>query len=429
MHDHLTGLINRSGFEQALNQAIEECQSLNTKHALFYMDLDKFKIVNDSCGHNAGDDLLKAVCEIFEKHIRKGSDVLARVGGDEFSLILKNCSLKKAEAIGNNICKAVEQYRFHWDNNTFSIGVSIGIAQIDNNTGSFRDIISRADSACYIAKERGRGQVVTIQTDDKDLKVLTGETQIASEIVDHLDNDKFILFCQPILNLKDNSKKQFEVLLRMTDKNGVNISPDKFISSAERYDLMARIDQWVIKNTFKTLSENINFLNNLKTCTININSNSLKDETFLNYIENQFKLFDMPAAKICFEITEATTLSNTTQANLFIQHVHKLGCTVALDDFVCNSSSFSHIKNIKIDYLKIHGDFFKDITHNPVNRAMANSVNEIAHILNIKTIAEHIEDDSSLNEAVSIGIDYAQGINIDKPAALIDFCRAADDAS
>jgi len=422
MHDHLTGLINRTGFELSLNQAIEECRNLNTKHALFYMDLDKFKIVNDSCGHNAGDDLLKAVCEIFERHTRKDSDVLARVGGDEFSLILKNCSIEKAESIGNDICKAVEQYRFHWENNSYSIGVSIGIVQINNHTANLRDIISKADSACYIAKEHGRGRVHTIHTDDRELRIITGETQIASEIVDHLDNDKFVLFCQPITNLHNSSKNQFEILLRMTDKNGDNISPDKFISSAERYDLMTRIDQWVIKNTFKILSENLIFLETLSSCTININGNSLKDEPFLKYIEKQLKQFKIPTSKICFEITETTTLSNTTQANLFIQHVHQLGCSVALDDFVCNSSSFSHIKNIKIDYLKIHGDFFKNITHNPVNRAMANSINEIAHILNIKTIAEHIEDNNSLNEAISIGIDYAQGIYIDKPIPLIDFC-------
>ncbi len=426
MHDHLTGLTNRIGFEKHLNAALQECKKTNAKHILFYMDLDKFKIVNDSCGHNAGDDLLKAVCKIFEEHVRKDSDILARVGGDEFSIILKNCSLKKAEAIGNDICQSIEQYRFHWDDSTFSIGVSIGIVQIDGTACNLHEVISRADNACYIAKEHGRGQIHILKTNDRDLKILSGETQIASEIVDHLDNNKFTLYCQPIQNLENNSKKQLEILLRMTDKNGGNISPDKFISSAERYDLITRIDQWVIKNTFRELSNNTRFLNTIENCTININGNSLKDEAFFTYIEDQLIEFEIPGHKICFEITEATTLNNTIQANSFINHIHQLGCTISLDDFICNSSSFSHIKNIRIDYLKIHGDFFKDITNNPVNREMAKSINEISHILNIKTIAEHIEDNASLNEAIAIGIDYAQGIEIDKPEPLTDFIRCTN---
>jgi len=420
IHDHLTGLINRIGFEQALEAAMEECKTLNTHHALCYMDLDKFKIVNDSCGHNAGDELLQHISKIFTLHIRKESDTLARVGGDEFALILKNCSINKAMSIGESICKEIENYRFIWDGRTFSVGVSIGITQLSHNTGSLREVISRADSACYIAKENGRGQVHVTEMGDDELANLSGETQIASQIIDHLENNKFQLYCQIIQPLKPNmeNKVQCEILLRMRDNNGKSIPPDKFISSAERYDLMTRIDRWVISHTLEQLACNENLIDKIDICTININASSLGDEQFFDFLKEQFNKLSVKPETICFELTETTTLSNTIKANLFIHNVHKLGCRIALDDFVSNSSSFSHIKNMDIDYLKIHGDFFKNIKNNPVNLAMAKSINEIAHILDIETIAEHIEDHDSLNEVKAIGIDHAQGYLISEPLPL-----------
>jgi len=422
MHDHLTGLVNRIGFEQSLKLAIEECKTLNKNHALCYMDLDKFKIVNDSCGHNAGDELLQNISKIFSKHIRKDFDTLARVGGDEFAIILKNCSIEKAESIGNEICAEIENYRFNWEGNTFSIGVSIGVIPMDKNIGTLRDAVSLADSACYIAKENGRGQAHVIKSDDADLLNLSGETQIASEIVDHLDNNKFDLYCQTIKNLKqkDNNKHQYEILLRMKNKDGKSISSDKFISSAERYDLMSRIDRWVISQTFKSLSSQENFISFIESCTINISASSIKDEHFLHFIKEQLEKHKINPTLICFEITEATSLSITNRTNDFIKQIHAIGCKIALDDFVCNSASFSHLKTMNINYLKIQGDFFKDIINNPVNHEMARSINEIAHILNIKTIAEHIEDEESLEEVLAIGIDYAQGNIISEPRPFHD---------
>lgn len=425
IHDHLTRLINRIGFEQALNLAIEECKTLKTQHALCYMDLDKFKIVNDSCGHNAGDELLQNVSKIFKHHIRKDSDTLARVGGDEFALILKNCSLEKARSIGENICKDIKNYRFDWDDKVFSIGVSIGITQLDENAGNLHEVISKVDSACYAAKERGRDQVFVIQPGDEALQTLSGQTQIANQIIDHLDNNKFELFCQTIKSLKDSdkTKPQYEILLRMTDNSGENIPPHKFISAAERYDLMSRIDQWVIRQTLKQLSTNKQFTDTLDSCTINISASSVNNEQFIEFIKDQFRIFDINPHIICFEITETTTINNISKAEYFIQCVHQLGCRIALDDFVSNSSSFAHIKNMNIDYLKIHGDFFKDFIHNPVNHAMAKSINEIAHILHIKTIAVHIDDNEKFNELINIGIDYAQGFVIAKPVSLNKLCK------
>ncbi|VAW66864.1 diguanylate cyclase/phosphodiesterase (GGDEF & EAL domains) with PAS/PAC sensor(s) [hydrothermal vent metagenome] len=429
MHDHLTGLINRIGFEQALKLAIDECKTLQSQHALCYMDLDKFKIVNDSCGHNAGDQLLQNIGGIFRQHIRKDSDSLARVGGDEFALILKNCSIEKAQAIGESICKDVENYRFHWEENVFSIGVSIGITQLDSSAASLRDVIAKVDSACYIAKERGRGQVHVIHPEDEDLQSLGSETQIANTIIDCLDNDGFELFCQPIKHLRKTSgqKHRYEILLRMKDENGQQIPPDKFISSAERYNLMIRIDQWVLSQTLQQLSNNKHFINTLDICTINISASSLNDNTFSHFIRQQLIDKNINPDLICFEINETIAISNISNTLGFVQNIHKLGCHIMLDDFVSSSSSFSHIKSMDIDYLKIDGDFFKDFTHNPVSHAMVKSINEIAHILHIETIAEHIETRESLNEATRMGIDYAQGYYIARPAPLIDIIRQTDD--
>ncbi len=429
VHDHLTGLINRIGFEQALKLAIGECKTMETQHALCYMDLDKFKIVNDSCGHNAGDELLQNVSKIFKQHIRKDSDSLARVGGDEFALILKNCSIEKAQTIGESICKDIENYRFHWNGNVFSIGVSIGITQLDNTAASLRDVISKVDSACYIAKERGRGQIHVIHPDDEDLKNLGRETKIANKIIDYLENNKFEIFCQPIKHLsnKNSESQQYEILLRMKDEDGRNIPPGKFISSAERYNLITRLDHWVLSQTLMQLSNNSHFIHTPGMCTINISADSLNDDTFSHFINQQLNDKNINPGLICFEINEIAAISNISNTINFVQNIHKLGCRVMLDNFLSSSSSFSHIKNMNIDYLKINGDLFKDFTHNPISHAMVKSINEIAHILNIETIAEHIETDESLKEATSMGIDYAQGYIIGRPAPLIDTIRQAGD--
>ncbi len=420
VHEHLTGLINRVGFEQALTLAITESKAVHSSHALCFMDLDKFKIVNDSCGHNAGDELLQNVSEIFKHHIRKDSDTLARVGGDEFAIIFKNCTTDKAKAICDDICNDIKNYRFHWEDNVFSIGVSIGVTLFNENTLDVEDAVSKADNACYIAKERGRGQVYVAQIDDVDLKDLSGETQIASRIIEHLENDKFELYSQLIqpLSEKELSAPQFEILLRMHDEKGQSISPDKFIAAAERYDLMTRIDHWVISNTLRQLNKAKNVISARCLCSINISLSSINDELFIGFLKSELKKYEVPSENICFELTESVVSRHTLKSKRFIQSVHELGCRIVLDDFVSNSSSFSQIKNMNIDYLKIQGDFFKDISNNPVNFAMAKSINEIAHILNIQTIAEHIEDNESLKEVVKLGIDHAQGFLIDKPSPL-----------
>jgi len=425
IRDHLTGLTNRVGFEQALTTAIEECTTLDTRHALCYMDLDKFKIVNDSCGHNAGDELLKNITDIFRHHIRKDSDVLARIGGDEFALILKNCSIEKARSIGENICNDIKNYRFNWEDKTFTIGVSIGIIQINRNTGVIQDVISQADSACYTAKGKGRGQVFVSNEDDINLQKLSGETNIANRIINNLENNAFLLMSQKIQPLKNftQRKQQYEILLRMNDDQGIPVEQHKLLSAAERYNLMSQIDRWVISRTFKHLSPENPMLSSLETCIIDISASSLNDETLIPFIREQFRIHQTPPGLVCFSITETTTINNISKAGQFIDSIHQLGCRIALDDFVSNSSSFAYIRRMNIDYLKIHGDFFRDFLNNPVNQVMVRSINEIAHILKIKTIAEQIDDSDILDELVKIGIDYVQGSVIAIPIPLDDCCK------
>ena len=426
VRDHLTGLINRVGFEQSLQVVIDECAADGTEHVLCYMDLDKFKIVNDSCGHNAGDELLKNITGIFRHHIRKDSDVLARVGGDEFALILKNCSAEKAKSIGESICEDIRNYRFNWEDRVFTIGVSIGIVQICHNTGIIQDLISQADSACYAAKGKGRGQVFVSDRDDASLQQLSGETRIANRIISCLENDDFLLLSQKIQPLKNftQQKQQFEIMLRMNDEQGRPVPQQKLLSAAERYKLMNQIDRWVIAQTFSHLSPANPVLHTLETCIIDISASSLDDETLLPYIREQLSIHQTPPGLVCFSITETTTINNISKAGQFIDSIHQLGCRIALDDFVSNSSSFAYIRRMNIDFLKIHGDFFRDFLSNPVNQVMVRSINEIAHILKIKTIAEQIDDSAVLDELVSAGIDYAQGSIIAEPVSIDDCCQA-----
>ena len=417
-HDHLTGLMNRIGFEQSLKLAIEESKISEARHMLCYMDLDKFKIINDSCGHNAGDELLKNVCKIFNLNIREDSDVLARVGGDEFSLILKNCPLEKARSICEEICEDINNYRFTWDEKVFSIGVSIGMTLLDAKAGTIHDIVSKADNACYIAKENGRGQV-HVGTDD-DRVSIKGDMQMADQIINHLDDNKFKLLCQRIKPLDDDGQIQhrFEMLLQMTGEDGVVIEQDRFISSAERYGLMDRVDRWVVRNTLEVLSKHSVFCETLDLCTIDISAASLNDEQFIGFIKEQLTLFEIDPHVICFEITEMIAINNVARVEIFICELHEMGCRVALDDFVSNSSSFLHIKKMNVDYLKIHCDFFKDFVSNSVSHAMVKSINEIAHIMDIKTIADHVDDEKLLEELAVLGVDYVQGNTIAEPVMI-----------
>lgn len=418
-HDSLTGLINRADFERYLTAVLSEVDE-DTEHALCYMDLDQFKVINDTCGHMAGDQLLQNISKLLANRVRKSDDTLARVGGDEFVLLLENCPLAKAEKIAKSMCEAVQDYRFVWNDNPFTIGISIGLVPINYSNHEFQDILSKADSSCYMAKEKGRNRVHTYFVNDKELIQRQGEMNVVSSITEAYENDLFQLYYQPIVAMDDltETTQHYEILIRMLDKEGNILPPGFFLPAAERYNLVNKVDRWVIRAALNWLARNPIQLKNLKCCAINLSGMSLNDEKLFDFIQLQLKKTKVPSEKICFEITETAAITNLSKATGLIDQLRKLGCKSALDDFGSGMSSFAYLKNFPIDYLKIDGVFVKDIISDPIDNAMVKSINDIGHVLGLKTIAEYVEDEEILERLKEIGVDEAQGYHIAKPQPL-----------
>lgn len=419
-HDALTGLINRFEFEIRLRRQLENAQLEKSTHALMYIDLDQFKIVNDTCGHVAGDELLRQLSTMLADNIRT-HDTLARLGGDEFGLLLENCDSEYSIKIANTLLKLVQNFRFVWDDKNFVIGASIGVVIIDANSGNITDIMRAADAACYSAKDAGRNRVHAVQENDITIANRYGEMQWVTKINDAFAEKRFELFSQQIISLSNSTEPQkdmFEVLVRMRDKDGNLVPPGAFIPAAERYNIMIALDRWVIKEILIWLAHNQNNLQNLGKCSINISGSSIGHPEFLDYIKQQLKIFKVPAKHICFEITETSAVSNLTEAAQFITELKAIGCSFALDDFGCGLSSFAYLKNLQVDYLKIDGMFVRDIVDDPIDRAMVKSINEIGHVMGKKTIAEFVENDEVLALLRDIGIDYVQGYGIERPKKL-----------
>lgn len=425
--DHLTKLTNRIGFEQAMTEAIDDCQRHNTVHALCYMDLDKFKIVNDTCGHNAGDELLQHMSDLFRLHIRKDADILARIGGDEFALILKNCSLEKARTISETICRDVQAFQFHCSGQVFSIGVSIGITPIDRHDEHLKSVIARVDNACYTAKENGRGQVSVVTRDDATSQDSGQLTRLANRILHCLDEGGFSLYCQPVMNLQNRQDglNRFELLLRMPGENGEYIEPGAFLPSAERYHLMDRLDRWVIREGLAQLALTHTPPEQIEFICINISAASLGDSQFFGFVQEQIQASPFEARQICFEVSETIAVNHPGQLLEFIQAAHNTGCLIALDNFVSSATSFAHIQQLPVDILKIHGDFFQQLAHSPVDDTMVRSINDIAHHLHIRTIAANVEDPALTQRLRDMGIDFAQGFAFEKPFLLTGACDQA----
>lgn len=418
-HDVLTGLYNRRDFEIKVKQAIREAEMAGKEHNLLYMDLDQFKVINDTCGHIAGDELLKQYTAKLTALVRQG-DTLARVGGDEFGLLLENCSSQQALQVANKIQEMTHQFRFSWEEKTFGIGISIGMISINKQSNSVTDVISRVDAACYMAKEAGRSRIYV--HDEKDLALLArhGEMEWTPRITKALEEQRMVLYYQPIVHnthLADLNS-HYEILIRMIDETGKLIPPGEFLPAAERYNLIARIDRWVISEYFRWLAEHPAQLDALALGSINLSGHSLGDETCLRHIESQLKEFAIPPEKICFEITETEAISNLAKAQSFIRKLKNHGCNFALDDFGSGFSSYAYLKNLPVDFLKIDGLFIKDINSDPANYAMVESINHIGHVMGRKTIAEFVENHDTLQTLNKLGIDYMQGYGIAKPSAL-----------
>jgi len=412
-HDALTHLANRYKFENELTTLIESGAGKGIHHAFLYIDLDQFKIVNDTCGHVAGDELLKQVAMILRAHVRD-VDTVARLGGDEFGILLASCTVQNAIRIANGIRDAIQNFRFVWQERVFTIGISIGLVPISSPIRTMSDIMSAADIACYAAKDIGGNRIHVFQEDDEALALRQGEMEWVSRITHALEEDRFVLYQQPILPLQvGNSDKYFEILLRMTDENGKIITPMSFIPAAERYNLMSAIDRWVITNVFKAISA----LNSshIKFFSLNISGQSLGDEGFLNFVEQEISRYSVPPHMVCFEITETAAISNFAHAIRFISFFKEKGCRFSLDDFGSGLSSFGYLKNLPVDCLKIDGAFVQDMLTNPIDQAMVESINNIGHLMGIKTIAEFVEHLDIAERLRELGVDYGQGYGLAKP--------------
>ena len=419
-HDSLTGLINRGEFERRLRRVLDTAQVDSTENALCYLDLDQFKLVNDTGGHVAGDELLRQLGQLLQQHIRK-RDTLARLGGDEFGLLMEHCSIEEALRVAEAIVDAVGAFSFPWEEHIFNVGVSVGLVAVNDQSKSIQHLLSDSDAACYIAKERGRNRVHLHQDDDEERVKRHGEMQWAVRLPRALSEGRFQLYFQdivPVVLGDDDHKRHYEILLRMEDEQGNLIPPGAFLPAAERYNLSDKVDRWVIGRVLSWFRDHPSQLEELGICSINLSGLSLSNETFLPFVIQELESSGVPAHKICFEITETVAIANLVSAISLIKALRQLGCCFALDDFGSGLSSFAYLKSLPVDFLKIDGVFVKDILDDPMDLAMVRSINEIGHVTGKKTIAEFVENDAILEKLREIGVDYAQGYGIGMPRPL-----------
>ena len=420
-HDDLTGLINRREFEVRLERCLKSVHENNAQHIFCFLDLDQFKLVNDTCGHSAGDELLKQVSILLANKMRE-RDTLARLGGDEFGLLIENCTLVDANQINNALLKTIRDYRFIHDDKIFNIGVSIGVVVINQSFENVSEIIHAADLACYSAKSAGRNQSFLFNPGDVEVVRQRSAVESISDITDEIDDEQFMLYCQPIVPITSvaTQVQHYEILLRKIDLDGKIILPTTFIPSAERYHLMPNIDRWVIKNVFLAYQKLLEI--NAEKCnyifSINLSGTSLGDKSLLNFIQDMFIKYSIPPESICFEITETAAIVNLKNTILLFSALRKLGCSFALDDFGSGMSSFTYLKNFDVDYLKIDGTFVKEMHINKIDHAMVRSIHSVAEAMNIKTVAEFVENEAILSELKSIGVHYGQGLYLGAPVTV-----------
>lgn len=415
-HDSLTSLLNRYSFEQRLTSALESAQNDNTQHIVCYLDLDQFKVINDTCGHIAGDEMLKLIAHLLKKIVGENA-TLARLGGDEFGLLLENCAIEHAHKITRQICQAIKDFRFVREEKIFITSCSIGLSAISKDTKSVQNIMSAIDSACYIAKDKGRNQVHISTDNDIETAKHHNEMQWVSEIRKALVEDRFILYRQTILPSEPLSleNQHFELLLRMQDSQNNIILPGAFLPAAEHYGLMADLDRWVIHSAFKWLAAQIQKNEKINLCSINLSGQSIGDKKLYQFIMQQLQTYQLNPEIICFEVTESEAVKHLEQAIAFIKQLRSHGFLFALDDFGTGMSSFAYLKNLPVDFLKIDGGFVKDIIDDPIDHAMVKSINEIGHIMGLKTIAEYVENELIQAELAQIEVDYLQGYGIAQP--------------
>ena len=414
-HDGLTGLVNRSEFDRRINELVEQTLRDNQEHGLCYIDLDQFKIINDKCGHGAGDELLRQLGYLLKNNIRD-TDTLARLGGDEFGLLLPGCGIEKAKEIAEGIRKVIASYRFVWENHVFTVGASIGLVPITRNSGGVKDIMSAADTACYVAKDTGRDRVHIYRQDDYELGRHIKNIEWAHRLQHALGENQFHLRKQLIHAVKPDLDDRYELLLTMEGENGELYSPGAFIPAAERFNLIKSIDKWVINEAFRLIKMGM-----LKASqvSINLSGDSLGDVGMVSYVMNKIDEYKIDPKGLLFEITETAMITNLSNAQRFMSTLHSSGCRFALDDFGSGVSSFAYLQNLHVDYLKIDGDLIRNSVNNKINASMVRAINDIGHAMGIRTVAEFVENEAIYHSVCDIGLDYVQGYYIERSRPVI----------
>ena len=419
-HDALTGLINRREFENRLNAAVESVRGdSGCRHVLLYLDLDQFKLVNDTCGHPAGDLLLKQITGVLQSRVRAG-DTLARLGGDEFGILLQDCSLDQALRVAETLRQSIRDYRFTWQDGVFAVGVSVGIAEITGGTANVANVMSAADVACYAAKDQGRNRVQLYKPDD--VPERHREMHWVSKLTRACDESRFELFYQPIVAIGGKpGREHYELMLRLREESGSLVAPSEFIPAAERYNLMPAIDRWVVRQALDQLVYRQASSGAPYTLAVNLSGTSLNDERFLEYLIGELSGFDLAPGAICFEITETAAIANLGNLVYFMRELKTRGCHFALDDFGSGLSSFMYLKTLPVDYLKIDGQFIENIAHDPVDRSMVEAISQVGRAMGIQTIAERVESAEVLGELARLGVGFAQGFHIAAPQSISGF--------
>jgi len=424
-HDPLTGLANRREFEARLTAAIEDRRVRGTEYALLYLDLDQFKVINDTCGHAAGDGLIRKIAWLISDQVRN-SDVLARLGGDEFGALLRNIRGDDAVALAEGIRRRIAELRYDWDGRIFAVNCSIGVIVIDDTLATVGDALSAADQACYLAKDNGRNRVQLYRPDDQQVKTRHGEMRWVERLNVALDSGSFVLVAQeirpigppPVIGSRLSPLLRFELLLRMVAPDGTWIPPMAFIPAAERYGLMPRVDRWVIAQACRELAALRSTGRRLPVCMINLSGASVSDPSLADYINNCLRQYSLPGPQIGFELTETAAIGNLASASQLMTRLRGLGSPIALDDFGSGMSSFSYLKALPIDFLKIDGAFVRDVSTDPVDRAVVEAIQRIGRVMGIQTIAESVENEEALRALTEIGVDYAQGMHVAHAARL-----------
>ncbi|MFO1318942.1 MAG: EAL domain-containing protein [Burkholderiales bacterium] len=417
-HDALTGLINRTEFERRLDLALQTATQMGRHHAVLYLDLDQFKVVNDTCGHAAGDQLMRQVSTLLQHCLREG-DTLARLGGDEFGVLLENCPPDAADRIADKLRQTVTDFHFAWGNLSFNIGVSIGLVNVEDALFTLAEVLRAADTACYMAKEKGRNRVQVYHPEDSELTIRQGEMEWIGRLQRALDENRFVLHAQEIFEVAGPRRggRHCELLIRMLDEDGHLVPPMAFIPAAERYNLMPAVDRWAIRTALATLSRlgSEEGPHPIELCAINLSGASITDERFLDFVREQFTRFAVPYSMICFEITETAAIANLDRAERLMRELKALGCWFSLDDFGAGMSSFAYLKHLPVDFLKIDGAFVKDMADDPIDRAMVEAINNVGHVMGKKTIAEFVDSPQVFEALRRIGVDYAQGYGLARP--------------